>query len=147
MNIFNKLTLQSMRKSRARTVVTIVGVILSAAMITAVATFGTSLLNFLVTGSIEKYGNWHVEFLEASSDFIKEKTNDDEVINVSSFENIGYAKLEGGRNSEKPYLFVAGFSDKTFENLPLKLISGSLPQNSNEILIPEHIAIKDGIRS
>lgn len=146
MNIFNKLTLQSMRKSRARTVVTIVGVILSAAMITAVATFGTSLLNFLVTGSIEKYGNWHVEFLEASSDFIKEKTNDDEVINVSSFENIGYAKLEGGRNSEKPYLFVAGFSDKTFENLPLKLISGSLPQNSNEILIPEHIAIKDGIR-
>lgn len=146
MNIFNKLTLQSMRKSRARTLVTIIGVILSAAMITAVATFGTSLLNFLVTGSIEKYGNWHVEFLEASSDFIKEKTNDDEVINVSSFENIGYAKLEGGRNSEKPYLFVAGFSDKTFENLPLKLISGSLPQNSNEILIPEHIAIKDGIR-
>ena len=146
MNIFNKLTLQSMKKSRARTLVTIIGVILSAAMITAVATFGTSLLNFLVTGSIEKYGNWHVEFLEASSDFIKEKANDDEVINVSSFENIGYAKLEGGRNSEKPYLFVAGFSDKTFENLPLKLISGSLPQNSNEILIPEHIAIKDGIR-
>lgn len=146
MNIFNKLTLQSMKKSRARTLVTIIGVILSAAMITAVATFGTSLLNFLVTGSIEKYGNWHVEFLEASSDFIKEKTNDDEVINVSSFENIGYAKLVGGKNSEKPYLFVAGFSDKTFENLPLKLISGSLPQNSNEILIPEHIAIKDGIR-
>ncbi len=146
MNIFNKITLQSMKKSRARTLVTIIGVILSAAMITAVATFGTSLINFLVTGSIEKYGNWHVEFIEASSDFIKEKANDDEVINVSSFENMGYAKLEGGRNSEKPYLFVAGFSDKTFENLPLKLISGSLPQNSNEILIPEHIAIKDGVR-
>lgn len=146
MNIFNKITLEHMKQSRSRTMVTIIGVILSAAMITAVSTFGTSLLNFLVTVSIEKYGNWHVEFLDASADFIKEKTNDDEVINVSSFENLGYAKLEKGRNSEKPYLFIAGFSDETFENLPLKLISGRLPENDNEILIPEHIAITGGVR-
>ena len=46
MNIFNKVTLQSMKKSRTRTIVTIIGVILSAAMITAVATFAVSLQNY-----------------------------------------------------------------------------------------------------
>ena len=60
MNIFNKVTLQNMKKSRTRTIVTVVGVVLSAAMITAVATFGNSLLNFLLNGSIVKYGDWHV---------------------------------------------------------------------------------------
>ena len=64
MNIFNKVTLQSMKKSRARTIVTIIGVVLSTAMITAIATFGTSLLNYLIKSSIAKYGDWHVELLD-----------------------------------------------------------------------------------
>ncbi len=62
MNIFNKVTLQSMKKSRTRTIVTIIGVILSAAMITAVATFAVSLQNYMVNGAIQKYGSWHVGF-------------------------------------------------------------------------------------
>ena len=53
MNIFNKVTLQSMKKSRTRTIVTIIGVILSAAMITAVATFAVSLQNYMVNGAIQ----------------------------------------------------------------------------------------------
>ena len=69
MNIFNKVTLQSMKKSRTRTIVTIIGVVLSAAMITAVATFGTSLLNFLLNGSIAKYGAWHIEFVDIDAAF------------------------------------------------------------------------------
>ncbi|MGL5257964.1 MAG: ABC transporter permease [Proteocatella sp.] len=146
MNIFNKITLEHMKKSRSRTMITIIGVILSAAMITAVATFGSSLLKFLVDGSIDRYGSWHVEFLETDYSFFQDRIYDDGVTNVFSFENLGYAKLEGGRNSEKPYLFIAGFSDETFKNLPLKLISGRLPENNNEILIPEHIAITGGVR-
>ena len=50
MNIFNKVALQGLKKNRTRTLVTIVGVILSAAMVTAVTTFGVSLLNYLING-------------------------------------------------------------------------------------------------
>ena len=64
MNIFNKVTLQSMKKSRTRTIVTVIGVALSAAMITAVSTFAVSLQNYMVNGAIQKYGDWHVEFLD-----------------------------------------------------------------------------------
>lgn len=146
MNIFNKVTLQSMKKSRTRTIVTIIGVILSAAMITAVASFGTSLLNYLVNSSIVKYGGWHVEFLDAPSSFIQERTQDTAVTDTAAFENIGYAVLEGGESPEKPYLFIAGFSEEAFDTLPIRLISGRMPENSGEILVPSHVSAKGGVK-
>lgn len=146
MNIFNKVALQGMKKSPTRTIVTVIGVILSAAMITAVATLGTSLLNFLVNGSIVKYGDWHVEFLDVNSSFVQERTHDSGVSNTAVFENIGYATLDGVKSPEKPYLFIAGFNEKAFDTLPITLISGRLPENSNEILIPSHVAAKGGVR-
>lgn len=75
MNIFNKVTLQGMKKSRTRTIVTIIGVILSAAMITAVDTFAISLQNYMVNGGIQKYGHWHVGFFAVPSSFVQEQTD------------------------------------------------------------------------
>jgi putative ABC transport system permease protein len=146
MNIFNRVTLQSMKKSRTRTIVTVIGVVLSTAMITAVATFGTTLLNFLLNGSIQKYGGWHVEFLDVDSSFVQARTQDNGVANTATFENIGYATLDGARSPEKPYLFIAGFSAEAFDTLPISLISGRLPENSGEILVPAHVAAKGGVQ-
>lgn len=146
MNIFNKVTLQGMKKSRTRTIVTIIGVILSAAMITAVATFGVSLLNYLTNGAAQKYGGWHVEFLDVDSSFVQERTYDNGVANTVAFENIGYATLDGGKSPEKPYLFIARFNEKAFDTLPITLISGRLPKNSGEILVPAHVAAKGSVR-
>lgn len=146
MNIFNKVTLQSMRKSRTRTIVTIIGVVLSTAMITAVATFGTSLLNFLIKSSIAKYGDWHVEFLDVNSSFVDQLAKDNEVLNTATFTNIGYAALNGSKSPEKPYLFITGFNNKAYDTLSVNLISGCLPKNNKEILIPAHVAAKGGVR-
>lgn len=146
MNIFNKVALQNMKKRRTRTIVTVIGVVLSAAMITAVATLAVSLQNYMVNGSIEKYGDWHVEFLDVNPSFVQEQTNNDEVANTSTFENIGYATLDGSRNPNKPYLFIAGFSEKAFDTLPTTLISGRLPKNSGEILVSGKVATDGGVK-
>lgn len=146
MNIFNKVTIQSMKKNRTRTIVTIIGVILSTAMITAIATFAVSLQNYMVNGAIVKYGNWHVEFPDANYTFTNEIKNNDMVLNSASFENIGYASWNGIKSENKPYLFVAGFNDKAFETLPLTLVAGKMPEHSNEILIPTHVATKGGVK-
>ncbi|WP_019910907.1 ABC transporter permease [Paenibacillus sp. HW567] len=145
MNIFNKVTLQSMKKSRTRTIVTIIGVVLSAAMITGVATFGVSLLNYMADGAAQKYGNWHVEFEDVDSSFAAKQASNDNVENTATFENIGYATLDGGENPNRPYLFIAGFSEKTFDMLPFTLLSGRLPNNSGEILISGSILTKGGV--
>ena len=145
MNIFNKVTLQSLKKSRTRMIVTIIGVVLSAAMITAVATFAVSLQNYLVNSSAVKYGSWHVEFLDVDSAFVQERSHDKGVKNTATIENIGYAALNDGKNPDKPYLFVTGFNEKAFEDLPVNMISGRLPQNSSEVLIPAHLSANGGV--
>lgn len=73
MNIFHKVTLQNMLKNRTRTFVTIIGVILSSALITAVATFALSLQQYMMAGSEKKYGDWHVEFFDTSINFAKDQ--------------------------------------------------------------------------
>lgn len=146
MNIFNKVTLQSMKKSRTRTIVTIIGVILSAAMITAVATFGVSLMNYMANGAAQKYGDWHVEFLDVDSTFVQERTHEEGVANTATFENIGYAKLDGGKNPKKPYLFIAGYSEEAFDTLPIALAAGRLPKNSGEIVVPGRAATNGGVK-
>lgn len=145
MNIFNKVTLQSLKKSRTRTIVTIIGVVLSAAMITAVATFAVSLQNYLINSSAVKYGSWHVEFLDVDSVFLQERSHDKGVRDTATIENIGYAALNDGKNPDKPYLFVTGFNEKAFKDLPIKMISGRLPQNSGEVLIPVHLSANGGV--
>lgn len=146
MNIFHKIALQGVRKNRTRTIVTIIGVALSAALITAVAAFAVSLQSYMVNGAIVKYGDWHVDFPDAGSSFVQEQAGDSRVAHVASFENMGYADLDGGKNPDKPYLFIAGFNKKTFDTLPISLLSGRLPENSSEILVPAHISSNGGVK-
>lgn len=146
MNIFNRVALQGLKKNRTRTLVTIVGVVLSAALITAVATFAVSLQTYMVNGAIMKYGNWHVAFPNVDTSFVQEQTDDSRVANIASFENIGYGVLKGGQNPDKPYVFIAGFSKETFSALPVELLSGRFPQNSSEVLIPAHVAANGGVK-
>lgn len=146
MNIFNKVTLQSMKKSRTRTIVTVIGVALSTAMITAVATFGVSLLNYMANGAAQKYGGWHVEFPNVDSSFAAKQVSNDKVASTATFENIGYAKLDGVKTPNKPYLFIAGYGKKTFDTLPITLVSGRLPKTSGEVLASGSIATRGGVK-
>lgn len=145
MNIFNKVALQGMKKSRTRTLVTIIGVILSATMITAVASFAISLQNYMIKGSLQKTGNWHIEFTDKDAAFSKDCNKNKSIERTATIQNIGYAKLEGCKNPKKPYLFITGYNQNAFDTLPIHLISGKMPQNSDELLIPAHVTTKGGV--
>ena len=56
MNIVNKLTLRQLMLNKKRTLITVVGTIISAAMITAVATLGLSFLDSMIRESIRQNG-------------------------------------------------------------------------------------------
>lgn len=146
MNIFHKIALQGLKKNRTRTLVTVLGVTLSATLFTTVAAFGTSLLQYMINGSIAKYGSWYIDFVDVDGDFVRERMEDEFVTDAAVFENIGYALLDGAKSAEKPYLFLAGFTDEAFDQLPVNLISGRFPSNDKEILIPNHISIKADVR-
>ena len=146
MNIFHKVALQGLKKNRTRTFVTVIGVALSATLFATVATFGTSLLQYLINGSAAKCGSWHIDFVDVDSDFVQDRISDSQVTDAVAFENIGYALLDGAKSVEKPYLFLVGFTDEAFEQLPVTLISGRFPQNDTEIIVPAHVSIKADVR-
>lgn len=141
MNIFNKIALQGLKKNRTRTFVTIVGVVLSSLMITGVATFGVSLMDYMARGAMQNYGTWNAAFLDADNTFVKEQQQNPDVADTVTFENIGYAKTDSVSDPAKPYLFIAGFSQEAFDSLRTTLISGRLPQNGSEIIVSAKIAM------
>ena len=71
MNIFHKVALQGLMRNRTRTLVTVLGVVLSAALFTGIVTFGTSLMQYMINVEIAKGGDWHVVFSETDASFVQ----------------------------------------------------------------------------
>ena len=138
MNIFSKITAKTMRANRVRTIVTIIGVILSTSMITAVATFGTSFQKFLVDFSISTNGNWHVAVTGTDSTQVKELTEHEDVAKAATLKTLGYAWFEpAALNSPSvPYLYVRALSKEALEMLPADMKEGRMPETADEIAVP-----------
>ena len=62
MNIVNKLTLRHMKLNNKRTLVTIIGIIISVAMITAVSTVVYSIMDFYARNTMESTGYFHFKY-------------------------------------------------------------------------------------
>ena len=158
MSIFNKVTLEILKKNKTRTIVTIIGIILSASMFIAVTATLSTMQNYMVQNAIYSEGDWHIsvtetdaeffEFFKKPYDFMRRSENLDQADifakgKVESYvynQQLGYAYAEGCTNEYKPYLYVIGTDKRFCEKMPVHLTGGRLPQTANEILLPEHLA-------
>ncbi|MGM0901633.1 MAG: ABC transporter permease [Bacillota bacterium] len=138
MNIINKVTLRHLKENKRRSLVTIIGVIISVAMITAVATLGVSFLDLLIRQDINKNGEWHVQYQDVTPDQIEgiAKDNETQTLILSSD---AYANLEESNNEYKPYLYFKNYNKTGMEHFPIEVLDGRLPQNEDEIAISEAI--------
>ncbi|MBR3588814.1 MAG: ABC transporter permease [Clostridia bacterium] len=147
MNVFNKVTLEMLKKNKSRTVVTIIGIILSAAMICAVTTSVASLYNYLLQNEIYESGDWHGAATDTDWQTFKRIEKSAEVENAVYFHQLGYAVAEGCKNEYKPYLFVIGASDGFKETMPVHITKGRYPASPSEILIPHHLHSNGGVET
>lgn len=145
MNIINTLTLRHLRLNKRRTIVTIIGVILSVSMITAVSTFVVSFLGMMRRSEIEATGKWHVLYKDVAVEKANIATDDKNTESAVLSKDIGYAPLEGSKNEYKPYLYIKSYDAQGFKNFNLKLLEGRFPQKSNELVISSHIAENGGV--
>ena len=145
MNVFNKVTLQSLKKNKTRTIVTIIGIILSAAMICAVTTFASSIYNYALDNAIYVDGDWHGSAEDMSLETYEMIKNESKVSNHVFAQQLGYTKIEGCINENKPYLFVLGASEGFSDMMPVHITSGKYPTSSSEILIPDHLYENGGV--
>ncbi|MCQ5203469.1 FtsX-like permease family protein [Mordavella massiliensis] len=132
-NIFYKITARTMGLNRTRTIVTILGVILSAAMLMAVAVFGISVLNYIETKTVEKEGSWHVAAEGFTEKELQEIRKDKRIKSLSIQREIGYLR---GSEADGDYIRIFSRDNSAWKNLPLEIEKGRIPENEREILIP-----------
>lgn len=139
MNVLKKCCFRSLRENRRRTAVTIIGVILATALITAVACVAVSCRASLIAYEKAENGDYNYWFKGVSGDRLAIFRNNRNIEKMGIAENVGYAELEGSYNPDKPYVYIRSLNREGFEAFSLKLIAGRLPQNAGEIVISNHI--------
>lgn len=145
MNLLNRLTLKNLRLNKKRTLVTIIGIILSTALITGVATLVSSFRSTIIEYEKQDSGDYHYVFYNVPADDLKYIKNNRNVEDVYLNEDLGYSLLDGSKNEDKPYLYLKAYSKGSIEKLGIELKEGRLPENDNEVVISSHIKSNGGV--
>lgn len=144
MNILARYTLKFLRLNRKRTGITILGVILSSALICGVILLGASMQRMMIDNVISNTGNYHAMFLDVPFEKVKYITQHSEVKTALLKGDTRLGMAEGSQNPAKPYLYLTPYDEGAMENLPVDLIRGRLPQKPDEIVISQLFTVETG---
>lgn len=140
MSILNRLTIKNLRLNKKRTIVTIIGIILSTALMVGIGLLFSSFQDLMIRDTIGYSGKYEAKYNDV--DLIK--LNDIKNKNFTYFyeKPIGFSKIESS-NEYKPYMYITSVNREYFNEL--KLIEGSFPKNENEIVISNHVITNGGL--
>lgn len=144
-NVFSQFTLRTLQKNKVRTIVTIIGITLSVAMFSAVTSIITSFQQYMVDMEEKNSGTWEGWASMCSASAVKELEEEKEVKDSTRVADLGYARLQGCQNGEKPYLYVMGIQDTFTDFAPIYLKEGRMPESDRELVISEHLLTDGGI--
>lgn len=143
MKVLNKLSLKNLLLNKKRSIGTLIGIILSVALICAVAGMFISLQDALVQTTIQSQGNYHIELFNQTDEDIKVLENNRDIEEIEVLTDAGYSEFDMP-TEERPYIHLYSYDDeKSFANLTVDLLDGDYPKNSNEILISEELYLLD----
>lgn len=140
MSILNRLTIKNLRLNKKRTIVTIIGIILSTALMVGIGLLFSSFQDLMIRDTIGYNGKYETNY----SDVDLDKLNDIKNKNFTYFyeKPIGFSKIESS-NEYKPYMYITSVNKEYFNEL--KLVDGSFPKNENEIVISNHVITNGGL--
>jgi putative ABC transport system permease protein len=139
MNVLMSLTLRNLKLNKKRTIVTIIGIILSAAMICGVASLITSFQDLFIESAKASDGNFHAAFLDvpySERGYILDNANTESGMLTK---DEGMAKPEDAKDAMKPYVVIKAYDEEAFRNMPVSLKEGRLPMKDGEIAVYEQL--------
>jgi len=135
-SILNKLTIKHLKMNKKRTLVTIIGIILSTALMVGIGLLVSSVMTTQRLEAEKNWGSHHAKFTNLDEKEISTISKNININNIYYYAPLGFARIDN-ENPAKPYLYVVEGSTKLLDNL--NLITGRLPSNDNEIIISEHL--------
>ncbi len=136
MKILNRLTIKHLLQNKKRTIVTIIGIVLSTSLMVGIGLLLSSFLNSTREIAIKNNGAHHVEISSITQKEKEQLEQNIEFQETYSYGTVGFAKIES-QNEYKPYLFLASADDYFFHSE--NLLEGRFPLNNNEIVIPDSL--------
>lgn len=148
MNILNKITKEYLKMNKKRTLVTIIGVILTGAMISGVATLATSFQNFLVETQRQDSGDWEARFNNVKYENVKYIEENNNYKNSFLTQTI-YKGTDLLDSESDMQIEIKAYEESAISKLNIKLEQGNYATNSSEIVVPtrymnQHANLKVG---
>ena len=139
MSILNDLTIKNLKLNKKRTIVTIIGIILSTALMVGIGLLFSSFQDYMIRETISYNGKYEAEYGDVSLD----KLNSIDKKDFSYFyqKAIGFSKFDSA-NEYKPYIYISSVDKEYFKEL--HLISGRFAENDSELVISNHINTNGG---
>ncbi len=144
MNVFHRFTRASLKKNPSRTLVTIIGIMLSMALVTAVIQGAFSGVSFLVRSEEERTGTFHGFYYNLTAEEAGQARQAENVKTSAFWQTVGWAEIDS-RNEYKPYLLIRSVSEGFTDLVKVHLTSGRMPEKEDEILMPSHLATDGGV--
>lgn len=146
MQILNRLTIRNLKLNKKRTIVTIIGIILATALLTAVAAMAVSLKESITLRAKKVDGDFHLLLYDMTDKQKESVINNRQVESYYEMHEVGYAVLDGCVNDSKPYVYIEALDGDTFEKAEINVTSGRLPEDDSEIVISSHIKTNGGVK-
>lgn len=148
MKKYSEITKKYLKLQKNRTILTIVGIILSVTLITSVGTLAMSLRDKMIRDTKQEYGDYHVAFNGVSGSAASKIKNNFQVqeYGILSRENFAIINKTSQKEMEQSkfaapyrYLNIKGYDKNAMEMLNVKVKHGRLPENSSEIALDQWI--------
>ncbi len=143
MKVLNELSVKDLRLNKKRSIVIIIGIILSTALICGVAGLITSFQKTFVETAKNSQGNYHAILYDVPKDELKYIEENRSIEDYYLSEELGYSYLPNGKTStgeeEKPLVNIISMNDKFLNNMAINVKDGRLPENDSELAISTRI--------
>ena len=142
MKILSKLTIKHLMMNKKRTIVTIIGIILSTALMVGIGLLFASFRSYMIEDFEKRNGSHHLKISNLKQEDYEYIKSDKNVKKIAYESAIGFSLLKESKNDYKPYLYISGANKEFLASLIL--VEGRLPNNDKEVVISDHIE-KNGL--
>lgn len=130
MRYFSDITYKYIKNQKKRTALTLLGIILSIALITAIGTMFVSVQQSEIKTVISQSGDFHIAFQDSERELYNELKNHTSVEKVGLMNEVAQANLK-----DDVKINITSLNDEAFDIMPINITKGEIAQNENEILI------------
>ena len=150
MNILNELTIKNLKQNKKRTMVTIFGIMLSVALVTAITTFLSSMQGSLIEYAKRNSGDYHLYVTDIPAEEQKYFLKNEKIGKIMKTQTLGEITMEEVKHEEEEdratQMRLKAFGEDALNHTGKFLYEGRLPKNENEVVVPMNLVWSESLQ-